>query len=151
MFVNNFVRRTGAAVFKNKRMMSGGHSAEEAHKEMAKWYKMTIGESPICQTIQHVHVEYCAQNVSTHCLIVEFLLSVPMYTFNFYLKNECILFVVMVGLSSLLTVYNIVAHDHEHERHGLPYQKIRAKPYPWKCGDCNLFDNKCWKECKEGH
>lgn len=42
MFMNNFVRRTGSAAFKNKRMMSG--NAEEAHKEMAKWTKMTIGE-----------------------------------------------------------------------------------------------------------
>lgn len=57
----------------------------------------------------------------------------------------------MVGLSGLLTIYNIVAHDHEHVRHGLPYQKVRAKPYPWQCGDCNLFDNQCWKECKEGN
>jgi hypothetical protein len=54
----------------------------------------------------------------------------------------------MIGLSTLLTVYNIVAHDHDHARHGLPYQKIRAKPYPWACSDCNLFEGDCWKECK---
>lgn len=54
----------------------------------------------------------------------------------------------MIGLSTLLTVYNIVAHDHDHARHGLPYQKIRSKPYPWACNDCNLFEGDCWKECK---
>ncbi|KAK7254914.1 hypothetical protein SO694_00137077 [Aureococcus anophagefferens] len=27
--------------------------------------------------------------------------------------------------------------------------KIRAKPYPWSCPDCNLFDSACWKACKE--
>lgn len=54
----------------------------------------------------------------------------------------------MIGISSLMAVYNIVAHDHDHARHGLPYQKIRNKPYPWKCSDCNLFDNDCFAECK---
>ena len=45
MFMNNFARRTGSAVFKNRRMMSAGHQSEaEVEKEMAKWYKMTIGE-----------------------------------------------------------------------------------------------------------
>eukprot|EP00600_Ochromonadales_sp_CCMP1393_P002371 CAMPEP_0174984774 /NCGR_PEP_ID=MMETSP0004_2-20121128/17931_1 /TAXON_ID=420556 /ORGANISM="Ochromonas sp., Strain CCMP1393" /LENGTH=84 /DNA_ID=CAMNT_0016237265 /DNA_START=71 /DNA_END=325 /DNA_ORIENTATION=- len=57
--------------------------------------------------------------------------------------------IVMVGLSTVLTVYNVVAHSHDHIRTGLPYQKIRSKPYPWSCPDCNLFDLECWKECRK--
>jgi L-arabinose isomerase len=43
MFVNNFARRATIAM-KNRRMMSGHHTEEEVHKEMGKWYKMTLGE-----------------------------------------------------------------------------------------------------------
>lgn len=57
--------------------------------------------------------------------------------------------VVMVGLSTVTFVYNFAVLEHEHARTGLPYQKFRNKPYPWKCPDCNLFDLECWKECKE--
>ncbi len=28
------------------------------------------------------------------------------------------------------------------------YQKIRLKPYPWFCYDCNIFDNPCHRICK---
>jgi hypothetical protein len=28
------------------------------------------------------------------------------------------------------------------------YMKIRTKPYPWACPDCNLFDGHCWDKCK---
>ncbi|KAJ1428061.1 hypothetical protein B484DRAFT_394961 [Ochromonadaceae sp. CCMP2298] len=100
---SNFSRsvgRLGGATksMMSRRMMSGGHSEEEAAAEVGRWYKMTI---------------------------------------------------VMVGLSCGLVVYNIVAHDHEHVRTGLPYQRFRSKPYPWSCPDCNLFDGACWKECRD--
>ena len=29
-------------------------------------------------------------------------------------------------------------------------RKIRSKPYPWSCSDCNLFNSECFKKCKEG-
>jgi hypothetical protein len=29
------------------------------------------------------------------------------------------------------------------------YMKIRKRPYPWFCHDCNIFDNPCQKKCKE--
>ena len=57
-------------------------------------------------------------------------------------------FLVMIGLSTGLTVYNVVAHSHDHAHSGYAYQKIRNKPYPWDCSDCNLFDNDCFKECR---
>ena len=54
----------------------------------------------------------------------------------------------MVSLSTLLTIYCLAVHSHEHPRHGLPYQKIRSKPYPWSAADCNLFEGECWKEAR---
>ena len=41
--------------------------------------------------------------------------------------------------------------QHEHHHHEKPkysYMKIRSKPYPWSCPDCNFFDAGCWRECK---
>mmetsp|Transcript_19307 Transcript_19307/g.20927 ORF Transcript_19307/g.20927 Transcript_19307/m.20927 type:complete len:101 (-) Transcript_19307:71-373(-) len=58
--------------------------------------------------------------------------------------------VAMIGLSTVLGLYNVAAHEHEHGRHDLPYMHIRTKPYPWECSDCNLFSGDCWKACKEG-
>jgi len=55
----------------------------------------------------------------------------------------------MIGLSTAVGLFNFIAHEHEEEPiRGLPYQKIRTKPYPWSCSDCNLFDIPCWDECK---
>eukprot|EP00349_Pseudokeronopsis_sp_Brazil_P009753 CAMPEP_0202956028 /NCGR_PEP_ID=MMETSP1396-20130829/576_1 /ASSEMBLY_ACC=CAM_ASM_000872 /TAXON_ID= /ORGANISM="Pseudokeronopsis sp., Strain Brazil" /LENGTH=65 /DNA_ID=CAMNT_0049672861 /DNA_START=140 /DNA_END=337 /DNA_ORIENTATION=+ len=54
----------------------------------------------------------------------------------------------MVCLSTLFGLYNLASHDHEHSEHGLAYQHLRAKPYPWSCPDCNLFDGQCWDECR---
>lgn len=56
--------------------------------------------------------------------------------------------IVMVAVSAALGVYNYTAHEHDHPRHGLPYQRFRSKPYPWACSDCTLFDMDCWAECK---
>lgn len=56
----------------------------------------------------------------------------------------------MVALTTVVALYNIAAHEHDH---GVPtgasYIKIRTKPYPWKCSDCNLFDGECQKACAE--
>ena len=47
--MNNFARRATIAM-KNRRMMSGAHhNEEEVHKEMGKWYKMTLPKASICQ------------------------------------------------------------------------------------------------------
>lgn len=54
----------------------------------------------------------------------------------------------MVVLSTVFGLYNIAVHDHHHGRTDLPYMHIRAKPYPWSCSDCNLFDGECWAQCR---
>jgi hypothetical protein len=56
----------------------------------------------------------------------------------------------MVGVSTAFGIFNYVTYEHEHGRKDLPYQKMRGKPYPWECSDCNLFDLECWKECRGG-
>ena len=55
----------------------------------------------------------------------------------------------MIGLSAVVTVYNVMTHSHDHPRDDLPYQKIRNRPFPWTCSNCDLFDFPCWKECRE--
>lgn len=54
----------------------------------------------------------------------------------------------MIVLSATFGVYNYFFHTHDHRREGLPYLKNRAKPFPWHCGDCDLFDYGCWDKCK---
>lgn len=41
--------------------------------------------------------------------------------------------------------------EHKHRPHGpLPdYMKIRNKEFPWECSDCELFNQECWKKCRE--
>jgi hypothetical protein len=56
----------------------------------------------------------------------------------------------MIGLSVAVGVYNIATHEHDHPRTDLPYLKIRNRPYPWVCSDCNIFDYPCWNECRGG-
>jgi len=46
--------------------------------------------------------------------------------------------------------YQHMKHPHEdHEKIPYSHMKIRNKPYPWSCPDCNLFNLKCWRECRE--
>lgn len=45
--------------------------------------------------------------------------------------------------------YQHMKHPHHVEKPELSHLKIRTKPYPWgSCPDCNLFDLKCWRECR---
>ena len=39
-------------------------------------------------------------------------------------------------------------HPHAHEDVAYSHMKIRAKPYPWDCPDCNLFESQCFRDCK---
>ena len=55
----------------------------------------------------------------------------------------------MIGLCFVSATYCIAVHEHAHPRRSLPYQKIRNKPFPWKCTDCDLFDLDCWDACKK--
>mmetsp|Transcript_21324 Transcript_21324/g.73624 ORF Transcript_21324/g.73624 Transcript_21324/m.73624 type:complete len:106 (-) Transcript_21324:98-415(-) len=54
-----------------------------------------------------------------------------------------------LGTYVVITELNHLAHPHESHTPAMSHLKIRAKPYPWSCPDCNLFDSACWKACKE--
>jgi len=55
----------------------------------------------------------------------------------------------MVAFTAIVSVYNVIMHDHDHPRDDLPYNKIRNKPFPWKeCPDCELLNGECWKKCR---
>ena len=44
--------------------------------------------------------------------------------------------------------YRHMMHPHAHEDVAYSHLKIRAKPYPWDCPDCNLFEAQCFRDCK---
>ncbi|CAM9205361.1 unnamed protein product [Heterosigma akashiwo] len=60
----------------------------------------------------------------------------------------------MVGVMGVVTLSTAVQHtmhhheEHDHDAAPAPYMKIRNKPYPWQCADCDFFDSACHKECK---
>jgi len=59
----------------------------------------------------------------------------------------------MAGVCVAVTgwvVYLESSHEHSHHVDERAYKKIRSKPYPWSCSDCNLFNSECFKKCKEG-
>uniref|UniRef100_A0A7S3Y537 Phosphagen kinase C-terminal domain-containing protein n=1 Tax=Heterosigma akashiwo TaxID=2829 RepID=A0A7S3Y537_HETAK len=59
--------------------------------------------------------------------------------------------VAFMGVVGVLTAIQHSMHHHdEHEDDAPPppYMKIRNKPYPWTCTDCDFFDSACHKECK---
>ena len=39
-------------------------------------------------------------------------------------------------------------HGHPHEGPQPEYMHIRNKSFPWECEDCELFNLKCWKQCR---
>ena len=57
-----------------------------------------------------------------------------------------------VGLPIVLAsgLYSVVFDKHSHRIEGpLPdFMAVRSKEFPWQCGECDLFDLNCWKECK---
>ena len=55
-------------------------------------------------------------------------------------------FAVILAPFAALTLMTL---SHEHAEIGLPYQKIRNKPFPWKeCPSCDLLDFECWAKCR---
>lgn len=40
-------------------------------------------------------------------------------------------------------------HHHEEDPPAYSHMRVRNKPYPWKCSDCNLIDPECYRRCKE--
>eukprot|EP00635_Sarcinochrysidales_sp_CCMP3193_P002573 CAMPEP_0118919706 /NCGR_PEP_ID=MMETSP1166-20130328/18695_1 /TAXON_ID=1104430 /ORGANISM="Chrysoreinhardia sp, Strain CCMP3193" /LENGTH=112 /DNA_ID=CAMNT_0006860235 /DNA_START=30 /DNA_END=368 /DNA_ORIENTATION=+ len=54
----------------------------------------------------------------------------------------------LFGLYMAYVEYQHSKHPHEVHKPEMSHLKIRSKEYPWRCPDCNLFDLKCWRECK---
>lgn len=61
-----------------------------------------------------------------------------------------IFFWVAIPVTTLSCLYSFFFDEHSHRIPGPEpvYHKIRAKEYPWECGDCDLFDLDCWKKCR---
>lgn len=53
-----------------------------------------------------------------------------------------------VCLLSCLYTYFFDEHPHRLEDPLPEYMAIRSKEFPWECGECDLFDLKCWKKCR---
>lgn len=58
---------------------------------------------------------------------------------------------VALPVTALSIFYSFFFDEHKHRVDGpLPeHMVIRAKEYPWECGQCDLFDGACWKKCRE--
>ena len=133
------------------RQMSG-HSAEHAKKEVETWYKATIG------TLFEIFMDHSnywiSMNINSSSFII--ILHIKLYLkkqLNIICSFLCFFLLfqtAMIGVSTLFCAYNLIFHSHDHPRTDLPFMKIRNKPYPWSCPDCNLFDYACWNECKGG-
>lgn len=61
-----------------------------------------------------------------------------------------ITFFIGAPIVTLSLLYSLLFDEHPHRFEGeLPeYMKTRSKEFPWKCGDCDFFDGKCWKKCR---
>lgn len=57
---------------------------------------------------------------------------------------------IITGIVCSYNFYTIKFGEHHHyERRDFEHLRIRRKPYPWSCPDCNLLDYDCWAACKE--
>lgn len=61
-----------------------------------------------------------------------------------------ITFMVGLPICALSVAYTFIFDEHSHRHEGpLPeYMEVRNREFPWECGECDLFDLKCWKKCK---
>jgi cytochrome c oxidase subunit 6a len=59
-------------------------------------------------------------------------------------------FWVGLPICALSLVYSFIFDEHHHrlEEHVPEFMGIRNKEFPWECGECDLFDLKCWKKCR---
>lgn len=50
----------------------------------------------------------------------------------------------------LTSIKDIILNEHDHRKPGPEpdYMRIRNKPFPWECEDCELFNRDCWKQCR---
>jgi hypothetical protein len=61
-----------------------------------------------------------------------------------------ITFSVGFPICILSLAYTMIFDEHPHRHDGpLPeYMQVRAREFPWECGQCDLFDLPCWKKCR---
>jgi cytochrome c oxidase subunit 6a len=61
-----------------------------------------------------------------------------------------ITFWVGIPVCALSAFYSYFFDEHPHRHEGaLPdYMQVRTKEFPWECGECDLFDAKCWAKCR---
>jgi len=61
-----------------------------------------------------------------------------------------ITFSVAIPICFVSAFYSAFFDEHAHRvEGGMPeYMSIRSKEFPWECGQCDLFDLKCWKKCR---
>lgn len=61
-----------------------------------------------------------------------------------------ITFWVAIPICVLSAAYTFFFEEHGHriEENVPEFMGIRTKEFPWECGECDLFDSKCWKKCR---
>ncbi|KAG5191924.1 hypothetical protein JKP88DRAFT_217125 [Tribonema minus] len=67
-------------------------------------------------------------------------------------KKYSALFFGLVAVFSVKAASDHMAHHDHHDEDAPHYShmRVRSKPYPWQCSDCNFIDPECYKKCKEG-
>ena len=115
-----------------KRFMGSGHSYEELRKDTLIWRHGTKGK-------------YIRLQIGSR-----FLLLAPFYFYSFpYILNGISISVGFAVILAPFAALTLMTLSHEHAEVGLPYQKIRNKPFPWKeCPTCDLLDFDCWSKCR---
>jgi len=61
-----------------------------------------------------------------------------------------ITFAVAIPICVLSVFKDTFLIEHPHRKHEPEpdYMRIRNKPFPWECDDCELFNNECWAKCR---
>ena len=49
--------------------------------------------------------------------------------------------------SAVSTVYIFATEEHQAPT-PKEFYSAKAKPFPWSCPNCGLFEQECWDECK---
>ncbi len=59
--------------------------------------------------------------------------------------------IVAAPVCVLSVAKDLLLVDHPHRKHGPEpdYMRLRHKEFPGDCSDCELFEQECWKKCRE--
>ncbi|KAH8055786.1 phosphoribosylglycinamide formyltransferase [Aureococcus anophagefferens] len=137
MFAARAASRVVAPALRAPVRRMGGHDAAEAAVEMSKWVKYSYGALAFSGTL------------GTYVVITELNhLAHPHESHTRPCRPRRRNLPRRTGsdrAAARAPAPRATTHRAAPRRH----LKIRAKPYPWSCPDCNLFDSACWKACKE--